>query len=74
MAFFYCHIRAKYRVSPSTTLIRKIAVRQKECYKKTPVLFFFCFFFVYFAAVKTKGCPIRRAEIIPWNLMQLALT
>ena len=24
-----------------------------------------CFFFAYFAPVKTKGCPQRGAEIIP---------
>ena len=33
-----------------------------------------CFFFAYFAPVKTKGCPKEGLRLYPRTLRQLALT
>jgi hypothetical protein len=46
-------------------LILSKSGNRKKNEKKTDNLMNLCFFFAYFAPVKTKGCPQRGAEIIP---------
>ena len=47
---------------------------RKKNEKKPDNLMNLCFFFAYFAPVKTKGCPKEGLRLYPRNLRQLALT